>query len=411
MASIYDLFQISPEEAEAFRYAGQLTPAERSVMQQRLYERQGVQGVEGLGRTALGLPQPPQADRQSAAAELTALAQRVRPGTEEFYAAAIPILQKYNLPAEAEAMEKQRLALETARVGASPILKWQLDKDRLLKRPDAASPNVQAAIAAIDHKLAQEGVRAEGGSDPEFIKLYDHYQAAIKVGDTARAAAIKEEIDARRAKQSGEKPMSEAERRRVEVAERREDRAEKKDEAKAADAEKAAWDALEANTKAIDEEIRTVQRLREHPGRFKIIGDVYGALPLAVVAVRSGGAGAIYAQLEGQTFSRALQELKATSKTGASGLGQLTENEGNKIQTAKAAINRQQPDAQFDRTLDDYIRQLQDSRAKFAGALAQTGRTVPISAPPVSDRPAVTAPVAAPAATPGRRFRTVTPPR
>ena len=407
MAPIYDLFQISPEEAEAFRYAGQLTPAERSVMQQRLFERQGVQGVENLGRMALGLPQPPQADRQSAAAELTALAQRVRPGTEEFYAAAIPILQKYNLVAEAEAMEKQRLALETARVGASPVLKLQLDKDRLLKRPDAASPNVQAAIAAIDRTLAQEGIRAEGGSGPEFIKLYDQYQAAVKAGDTDRATAIQEEIAARRVKQSGERPMSEAERRRVEVTERREDRAEKKDEAKAADAEKAAWDALEANTKAIDEEIRTVQRLRAHPGRSKIIGDLYGALPLGAVAVRSGGAGAIYAQLEGQTFIRALQELKATSKTGASGLGQLTEIEGNKIQTAKAAINRQQPDAQFDRTLDDYIRQLQDSRAKFASALAQTGRTVPVSAPPVSDRPAVAAPVAAPAATPGRRFRTV----
>ena len=406
MASIYDLFQISPEEAEAFRYAGQLTPAERSVMQQRLFERQGVQGVETLGRTALGLPQPPQADRQSAAAELTALAQRVRPGTEEFYAAAIPILQKYNLVAEAEAMEKQRLALDVGKAELTPVLKLQRARDLLAKRPDASSPQVQAALAAIDREIAALGVPKTGGADPELVRLQ---QARATATDPAVRAeldtAIKNYLAAK--DKSVEKPMSEAERRRVEVAERREDRAEAKDERKVAEAEEAAWVALEASIKGIGEEIRTVQRLRAHPGRSKIIGDVYGALPLGVVAVRSGGAGAIYAQLEGQTFIRALQELKATSKTGASGLGQLTEIEGNKIQTAKAAINRQQPDAQFDRTLDDYIRQLEDSRAKFADALAKAGRQIPAQLPPISDRPAVAAPVAAPAAAPGRRFRTV----
>ena len=407
MASIYDLFQISPEEAEAFRYADQLTPAERSVMQQRLYERQGVQGVENLGRTALGLPQPPQADRQSAAAELTALAQKVRPGTEEFYAAAIPVLQKYNLVAEAEAMEKQRLALETGKAEMTPALKLQRARDMLMKRPDAASPQVQAALAAIDREIAKLGVVTPGGSDPELVKLLDAKDKAMAAGQTERAAVIQKAIDAHLAKTGGDRPMSEAERRRIELAEKKDERAEKKDEAKTAANEAAAWDAHEANIRNIDAEIQTVQRLLAHPGRSALVGEKAGALPIAVNAAFAGGAGPIYKQLEGQTFIRALQELKATSKTGASGLGQLTEIEGNKIQTAKLAIDRQQPLPQFDRTLKEYERQLQDSRTRFASALTAGGRAVPAAPPPFVDRPAVAAPAAAPVVAPGRRFRTV----
>ena len=403
--SFYDLFQIDPEEERAMARVRSLTPAQRTALEGELGQAQAVRGVETLGRTALGIPQPPQADRQSAAAELTALAQRVRPGTEEFYSAAIPILQKYNLPAEAEAMEKQRLALEVGKAEMTPALNLQRARDMLSKRPDAASPQVQAALAAIDREIAALGVPKTGGADPELVKLMDARDKAVAAGQTERVATLQKAIDAHLAKAAGKDTALEE--RRVQVAEAREARAEKKDDAKTAANEAAAWAALDASIKMIDEEIRTVRRLRAHPGRSAIIGSVYGALPLAAVAVRSKGAGAIYGQLEGQTFIRALQELKATSKTGASGLGQLTEIEGNKIQQAKAAINRQQPDDQFDRTLDDYVRQLEDSRTQFAGALTQANRQVPVQAPPISDRPAVAAPAAAPAATPGRRFRTV----
>ena len=359
---------------------------------------------------ALGLPQPPQADRQSAAAELTSLPQRVRPGTDEFYAAAIPVLQKYNLVAEAEAMEKQRLALETARVGASPLLKYQLDKDRLLKRPDAASPNVQAAIAAIDRAIAEFGVKTQGGADPEFIKLYDQYQAAVKAGDTDRATAIKEEIDARRTKQAGEKPMTEGEKARLKLAQDKEARAEKKDTAKVAEAEASAVNVLQASVRALDEEITAATQLLAHPGFSNIFGPRVGALPDTVVAAMSadsGGAMAFYLRLQGQTFIRALQDLKATSRTGASGLGQLTEVEGNKIQQAKLALNRQQDPAQARSSITAYLASLQSGRKTAERILTDKKGEVPVAPPIPVIRPPVAAP-AAPAATPGGRFRTVT---
>jgi len=87
-----------------------------------------------------------------------------------------------------------------------------------------------------------------------------------------------------------------------------------------------------------------------------------------------------------------LQDLKATSRTGASGLGQLTEREGDKIQNAKTALDPQQPTEQFKRTLVGYIDQLKAARA--AGASELTGVAAEVPAPPKpitdkSDKPAI----------------------
>ena len=409
MASIYDLFHIRPDEQEAIGFAQRMTPAEAVMADRRLYQQRAVGAGQDLARTALGLPQPPQADRQSAAAELTALAQRVRPGTEEFYAAAIPILQKYNLVAEAEAMEKQRMTLEVGKAEMTPALKLQRARDMLAKRPDAASPQVQAALAAIDREIAALGVPKTGGADPELVRLQQARAAATDPAVRAELdTAIKNYLAAK--DKSVEKPMSEAERRRVELAESKEARAEKKDAAKVAEAEASAVNALQASIRALDEEITAATRLLAHPGIAGITGPRIGALPDSVVAAMSGdraGAMALYLTLQGQTFIRALQDLKATSKTGASGLGQLTEIEGNKIQQAKAAINRQQDPAQFERTIRAYLANLQSGRKAAEGILTAKKGEVPVAPPVPSDRPAVAAPVAAPAATPGRRFRTV----
>ena len=407
--SFYDLFQIDPEEERAMARVRSLTPAQRTALEGELGQAQAVRGVETLGRTALGIPQPPQADRQSAAAELTALAQRVRPGTEEFYSAAIPILQKYNLPAEAEAMEKQRLALEVGKAEMTPALKLQRARDMLSKRPDAASPQVQAALAAIDREIAALGVPKTGGADPELVRLQQARAAATDPAVRAELdTAIKNYLAAK--DKTAEKPMSEAERRRVELAEKKEGRAEAKDTAKVTEAESSAVNALQASIRALDEEITAATQLLAHPGFDGIFGPRTGALPDAVVAAMTGdraGAMAHYLRMQGQTFIRALQDLKATSKTGASGLGQLTEVEGNKIQQAKAAINRQQEPAQARRTITAYLANLQSGRKTAKGILTAKKAEVPVAPPVPSDRPAVAAPVAALAATPGRRFRTV----
>jgi hypothetical protein len=84
-------------------------------------------------------------------------------------------------------------------------------------------------------------------------------------------------------------------------------------------------------------------------------------------------------------FIKALQDLKATSERGASGLGQLTEREGDKIQNAKAALDPQQPTPQYKRTLGQYIARLKAARGQIANALQSAGRPVPAQPMPISD--------------------------
>ena len=160
--------------------------------------------------------------------------------------------------------------------------------------------------------------------------------------------------------------------------------------------------------RAVDNEIQAAQRLLAHPGLPKITGSLEGALPLTAVAAKgneAAGAAALFATIEGQTFIRALQDLKATSRTGASGLGQLTEREGDKIQNAKTSLSRQQPVDQFKRTLTAYIELLTSTRAIAAKELVGGKADVPVAPTPIVDvapktdpRPA--RPTPAPAAKP-----------
>lgn len=382
MATIYDLFQINPDEAEAIGYASKLSPAEGLMADRRMFEQRAVRGIEDLGRTAMGLPQSPRADRQAAATELTALAQKVRPGTAEFYEAAIPILQKYNMPAEAADMEAKRLALDTAKTAQSPLLKLQQDKDQLLKRPDASSPNVQAAIAAIDRKIAEFGTRPDVDSkDPEFIKLLNAYEAAVTAGQGDRAGLIKQALAAWiKNKESSGQDVAWA---RLALAQLVEDRQRGKEDRKVTLEDEAIVASVQGAVRLLDEEVRAATALLTHAGTAGITGARYGAVPLGVLAAGGGNtadAAAFYRSIEGQVFIRALQDLKATSKTGASGLGQLTEVEGGKIQQARAQIHRQQTTEQFLQNLRHYIASLQSGRREAEKVLATRNATVP-SAP------------------------------
>ena len=408
--SFYDLFAQGPdpEERAAMERIRLLTPAQRTALEGELGQQQAVQGVEGLGRMALGLPQSPYADRKAAGDELRALAAKMRPGTAEFYEAAIPILQKYNLPAEAAQMEEQRLKLETGKAEMSPVLKLQRAKDLLMKRPDASSPAVQASIAALDRELAEHGKSktAGGGADPEFIKLLNAYEAAVAAGQGDRAAMIKLALDAWiKSKESSGQDVAWA---RLALAQLVEARKEKKDERKATQEDAAIVSALQGTIRAVDNEIHSAQSLLAHKGLPRIVGPRAGAVPVSGLGFAFGedaaGAGAYYLTLEGQLFIRALQDLKATSKTGASGLGQLTEVEGNKIQAAKAALTRQQGEAQFRDTLARYLSLLQDTRAVAGKELTGVGADIPVytPSPAAPSKPAPRA-VPAPAAAPAKR--------
>jgi hypothetical protein len=160
-----------------------------------------------------------------------------------------------------------------------------------------------------------------------------------------------------------------------------------KDEKKLAGAEAAIVSALQGTVRAIDQDLQSASRLLVHPGLPWITGARAGLLGRGAAALSGDAAGAhaLLLNVHAQTFIRALQDLKATSRTGASGLGQLTEREGDKIQNAKTALDPQQPTDQFKRTLTSYIAQLEGARAAGASELTQAEAPVPAPPAPIKD--------------------------
>ena len=396
---------------EAYKYA-RLTPPQQLALERRLFQRGGERAAEGLIRTGLGLPESAGNKRQAAAEELRVLSRTARPGTAEFYDKALPILQKYDLVAEAEQMEGARMKLEAGKGELDPVLKMQRAYDLLKKRFDAGDTSVEPAMKTLlqNIKDARPAKQTAGGADPEFIKLLNAYEAAVAAGQGDRAEMIKKALDAwLKAKESSGQDVAWA---RLALAQMIEGRQVKKEERRVTLEDEAVVSAVQGAVKQLDVEIQAGERLATHPGVSAITGDVFGALPLAAVAVRSKGAGALYAPIEGQLFIRALQDLKATSKTGASGLGQLTEIEGGKIQAARAALQRQQPTAQFLRSLAAYVLTLKDARKEAENILTKRGGTIPVAPPIVADVPVKVAPrtvVPAPAAAPAKRTFKFTP--
>lgn len=65
--------------------------------------------------------------------------------------------------------------------------------------------------------------------------------------------------------------------------------------------------------------------------------------------------------LNSSNFIAALNGLKAASQNGSSGLGQLSNLEGEKIQKANFNFDRAQSEKRFGRTTQDYSRQIRDS--------------------------------------------------
>ena len=385
MASIYDLLNLDADE-RIDRELAQMTPFERSVAQERQFERAAVRGVEDIGRAALGIGPSQQQNREAAGRELRELAVKMRPGTPEFYTAAAAIFQKYGLVAEAEKMQKELHTLEIGKAELDPVLKMQRAYDDLNKRFTAGDKSVEPAMKTLLRNIQEARTKGTGANDPEFLKLLNAYEAATEAGQGDRAEIIKKALDAwiKNKEQSGD-AVAWARLALAQTIEKRVagDKTESSNRAIAS-----IVSALQGSVRALDEEINAASRLLVHPGRPGIVGTIYGALPIGVLAAKndaSAGAAALYRTLEGQTFIRALQDLKATSKTGASGLGQLTEVEGNKIQQAKTSIHRQQPDDQFVRTLKAYIAVLQKARDAGAGELGKAKADVPTAPAPVVD--------------------------
>jgi hypothetical protein len=151
-------------------------------------------------------------------------------------------------------------------------------------------------------------------------------------------------------------------------------------------------------------------------GRFVGATGVAGGVASTLSSDAAGAAFALYEQVTGGTFLSGLAQLKAASKTGASGLGAVSEREGDKVQAEGAALNRLQQPKDFRTQLSLYVHRIMAFASQLAAAakgdgiepkpLATKALTGPVRggravSPPVAAQPAAAAsaaPAVAPAA-------------
>jgi len=336
--------------------------------------------------------------RAQASQELKALAQSVRPGTPEFYEKAAAILQKYGLVEEAAAMQERlnsmkQQDIENERAGQSDVGKWQKTLDKLYERKKNGDNSVDAAIAAIEQKLKTYGVEKARGSGAQsgLGKLI----ADMNAETDPKVKAMYGEKIAKELKRGGEGGMSAAnriqlmrleaqiERWKAEDARKNAEEKRKQEAAdtKAADAKQGRAEALKNYYIELGRQVRDTEELRDHPGLNGIVGPVYGRTP--TITDDSSNALAVYKRVQGQTFLRALKRLKEASKSGASGLGQLTEIEGEKIQNAEVALDRVQNLDSMVTHIDTYLLELRSAMQAAQREMQALG----VSPPPIPALP------------------------
>lgn len=401
---------LNEDDEYAFKF-GQLSPGEQIGVDLARSQRMAERGAENIVRGLAGSESAAGTQRQQAGAELRALAAKVVPGSVEFYRAAADIFRKYGMVAEAEKMQTSLRDLEIGKGEQDPTLKMQQAFDELKKRFDAGDTSVAPAMAALKRRIDAAGTsRATPASDPEFIKLLNAYEAAIEAGQGDRAVLIKQALDAHVKKAAGSgADMTAYQKVMSDLAKEREARiaADKKTTSNASLA--GITHALQGVTRSVDQDLQAAERLLVHPGTPYITGKWVGlgGRLTAAASDAAAGANALLLNVHAQTFLRALSDLRTTSKTSASGLGQLTEKEGDKIQNAKVALDPQQPTEQFLRTLRGYIDQLRSTRTQAASELTSVKADVPVPPKPIVDaRAGVPDPrtvVAPPAAAPAKR--------
>jgi len=197
-----------------------------------------------------------------------------------------------------------------------------------------------------------------------------------------------------------------------------------KDEAKkdkADEQEAFAYSEIKAD---MQRQIDKAAELHNHPGLNKITGVTgvnagkEGLLGMAssIVAGEKGlGAAELWTSVVGGTLLTGLAKLKQASKTGASGLGALSEAEGTKVQADAAALGRYQGTKSMQLRLRQYIESIAAGGARLDVKAQATGvPVIPLHIPPLNTgrntpapaAPAPTTPTAAPAGAPagtGRR--------
>jgi hypothetical protein len=133
---------------------------------------------------------------------------------------------------------------------------------------------------------------------------------------------------------------------------------------------------IESVRSTIDNSVGTIDRILKNPALNSVLGAVEGSslypstlvglLPGTASADDRANAEADIDTLKSQTFLNKLQEMKEASTTGASGLGGLTEKEGEKLVNGVQSLRTKQSEKQFRENLTEVQRLLMKNRANLA---------------------------------------------
>lgn len=303
---------------------------------------------------------------------------------DEFYKRVIQILQKQGLAAEALAVGKEWNA-EKHKTAKSDIelrdLQRREDRDRRAAELGimrvASAREIAAAKNATAKEIADAKLTAEQLKDGPFksIDYGDHVEVINRFGEVISS-----------------KPKA----------------LNPKDEERDANAKRDAEQAYGEYLAGLQRQYDAAVQLHNHPGVDGITGrfarhvgtddksPVLGTLATTLAGKDARGALALHNQVVGGAFLAGLAKLKNASPNKSTGLGAVSEKEGDKVQSDAAALDRAQEAADYRKQLAIYIQEMEG----FAQRLAAGAQQDKIAPKPLATKPLNGAPAAKPAAVP-----------
>jgi hypothetical protein len=381
------------DEQSELRFQAQ-SPAQARAM--AVYEG-GAMAGRGLGQAAAGIAGRDPRSRterniESLEKAKAAMAELGEPdmtnpaGVDAYYKGVIDILRKHNLPAEAHAAAQEWNEYKNKTADR------KLKEDELTRKKDADA--VKAADLKRKNELtAERNQQLAARGMPEFVQIIDRIE---KETDPATKEMLTKHANA----------LIESKKKGV-VLENAGDRVIVRDKAtgavlgtdvkgmeplkpKDAAKEKAGKEADATAYRSDMQGLQTVYKAAadfyNSPGLDDLIGkwtgiaaetgpEKGGAMREAFLA-RLSPAGqealGLFQQVQGASFLKALKDLKAAGK-GSTGLGAVSEIEGNKIQAANGALFPRQQPASFRRKLADFIDTIEASANNLAVKAEENG--------------------------------------
>jgi hypothetical protein len=299
---------------------------------------------------------------------------------DEFHKRVIQILQQRGLAAEAMSVaqdwhkqkkENRKLDLESEDIERKRLKDDQVNQ-RAIERNDLLKAKLGAAASPVG-KLMAAMERATSAQDKAYYKqaienLLAGKWEAVDLGDRVqlRNKITGEVLDT---EQKGLPP---------------------RDEVKDKKAKEQAANAYPSFMQGLQRQYDAAVRLHNHPGLSGILGKIgqnvgeeiakpfLGNIATMLSSSEAGAALALHKQVQGASFLSGLAQLKESSKTGATGLGAVSEKEGDKVQSAAAALDRLQEAPDYRARLREYIAFLEEHAANLAEGATKDAVTAPI---------------------------------